>query len=82
MRKILFGAVLGAVAMYLLDPERGAERRMVVTNLWSERKDTVLEAARTTAGAVSSASQGVAGVVGVGTGSASGDGDGSTNGTP
>ena len=76
MRKILFGAVLGAIAMYLLDPERGAERRLVVTNLWSERKDTVLEAARTTAGAVSSVSQGVGGVVGVG---ASAD---STNGTP
>ncbi|HEV3233728.1 MAG TPA: hypothetical protein VG329_04185 [Candidatus Dormibacteraeota bacterium] len=76
MRKIIFGAVLGAVAMYLLDPERGAERRLVVTNLWSERKDTVLEAARTTAGAVSSVSQGVGGVVGVGAGADS------TNGTP
>jgi hypothetical protein len=76
MRKILFGVVLGAVAMYLLDPERGAERRLVVTNLWSERKDTVLEAARTTAGAVSSVSQGVGGAVGVGAG-----GD-TTNGTP
>jgi hypothetical protein len=76
MRKILFGAVLGAVAMYLLDPERGAERRLTVTNLWSERKDTVLEAARTTAGAVSSVSQGVGGVVGAGAGADS------TNGKP
>lgn len=64
MRKILFGAVLGAVLVYFLDPERGAERRELISGLWGERKDTVLEAARTTAGAVSGASQQVQSVIG------------------
>jgi hypothetical protein len=59
MRKIFFGAILGAAAMYFLDPGHGAERRQMLTGLWSERKETVLEAARTTAGAVSAVTQGV-----------------------
>ena len=63
MRKIIFGAVIGATAMYFLDPRQGADRRKLLTGLWAERKDTVLEAARTTAGAVSGVSQGVSGVV-------------------
>jgi hypothetical protein len=64
MKKILFGAILGAAAMYFLDPEGGESRRQMVTGLWHERKDTVLEAARTTAGAVSGIPDEVGGVVG------------------
>jgi hypothetical protein len=68
VRKILFGALLGAAAMYFMDPERGAERRLMIEGLWRERKDTVLEAARTTASAVSTASSEVSEVVGSGLG--------------
>jgi gas vesicle protein len=57
MRKLFFGAILGAVAMYFLDPKQGGERRQLISGLWASRKDTVLEAARTTAGAVSGVSQ-------------------------
>ena len=64
MRKILFGAILGALTMYFLDPGEGGERRQMLTGLWRERKDTVLDAARTTASTVSSVSQDVSTVVG------------------
>jgi gas vesicle protein len=57
MRRILFGAIVGAIAMYFLDPGHGEERRNMLTGRWSERNETVLEAARTTAAAVTSASQ-------------------------
>jgi gas vesicle protein len=64
MRKLFFGAIVGAVAMYFLDPERGGERRQLLSGLWSSRRETVLEAARTTAGAVSGVSQGIGSRVG------------------
>lgn len=64
MRKILFGAILGALAMYFLDPGQGADRRRMLTGMWRENKDSVLEAARTTAGTVSSVGQDVGTVVG------------------
>jgi gas vesicle protein len=64
MRKILFGAILGALAMYFLDPGNGGERRQMLSGLWREQKDTVLDAARTTASTVSSVSQDVGTVVG------------------
>jgi hypothetical protein len=82
MRKILFGAVLGAILMYFCDPQRGAERRELITGLWGERKDTVLEAARTTAEAVSGASQQVQTVIGDRLAEVNAGGDSGTNGAP
>jgi gas vesicle protein len=63
MRKLLFGIVIGAAAMYLLDPEHGAERRARAAGGWREQKDTVLEAARSTASVVSGVGQEVGGRV-------------------
>jgi gas vesicle protein len=82
MKKILFGAILGAVAMYFLDPERGENRRQTITGLWHERKDTVLDAARTTAGAVSGISNEVSGVVGGGLERGRAQEGAATNGSP
>jgi gas vesicle protein len=63
MRKVMFGILVGAAAAYLLDPEHGAERRARLMSGWQEQKDTVLEAARSTAGAVSTVGQEVGGRV-------------------
>ncbi|MEA2646637.1 MAG: hypothetical protein QOE92_1720 [Chloroflexota bacterium] len=64
MRKILFGAILGALVMFFLDPEHGGERRQMLNGVWRERKDTVLDAARSTAETVTAVSQDVGTVVG------------------
>ncbi len=64
VKKILFGAVIGALAMYFLDPVGGADRRRKLSGDWAGQKDTVLEAARTTAAAATSVSQSVGGIVG------------------
>ena len=82
MRRILFGAILGAAAMYFLDPERGGDRRLMIEGLWREQKDTVLEAARTTASAVSTASSEVSEVVGSGLGNLRPGTETSGNGAP
>jgi hypothetical protein len=74
MRKLFWGAILGAAAMYFLDPERGGERRQMISGLWSDQKETVLEAARTTAGAVSRVSSKVGDVLPIG--------EAPTNGSP
>ena len=64
MRKLLFGAIIGALAVYLLDPERGSERRARFTQRWGQQKDSVLDVARQAGGIVGSASQGVTELVG------------------
>ena len=59
MKKILFGVLLGACAMYYLDPVAGPDRRRKLSGSWADQKDTVLDAARSTASTVTSVSQGV-----------------------
>ncbi|HXO67249.1 MAG TPA: YtxH domain-containing protein [Candidatus Dormibacteraeota bacterium] len=59
MKKILFGVLLGAAAMYYLDPVAGPDRRRKLSGSWADQKDTVLDAARTTASTVTSVSQGI-----------------------
>jgi hypothetical protein len=59
VKKILFGVLLGAAAMYYLDPVAGPDRRRKLSGSWADQKDTVLDAARTTASTVTSVSQGV-----------------------
>jgi hypothetical protein len=57
VKKILFGVLLGAAAMYYLDPVAGPDRRRKLSGGWAEQKDTVLDAARSTASTVTSVSQ-------------------------
>jgi gas vesicle protein len=57
LRRLFLGAVLGAGAMYLLDPDKGHERRRQALNLWAENKDQVLETARSTSMQVQAVSQ-------------------------
>jgi hypothetical protein len=59
VKKILFGILLGASAMYYLDPVAGPDRRRQISGRWTDQKDTVLEAARSTASTVTSVSQDV-----------------------
>jgi hypothetical protein len=63
VKKILFGVILGACAMYYLDPIAGPGRRRKLSGGWADQKDNVLEAARSTASTVTSVSQGVGGRV-------------------
>ncbi len=64
MKKILFGAILAAAALYYLHPEAGAERRKRLSGLWGSRKDSVLEAARNPSSVVAGVSQDVGDLVG------------------
>jgi gas vesicle protein len=64
VKKILFGGILAAAAFYYLHPEAGAERRKRLSSLWGSRKDTVLEAARSTSSVVAEVSQEVGDRVG------------------
>jgi len=59
VRKLFFGAVLGALLMYLFDAQNGAERRGRLSRMWSEQRDSVLDLARTAGGAAGSLGQGV-----------------------
>ena len=64
MKKILFGALIAAAAIFYLDPEQGELRRNQLTRLWAARKDTVLEAARATSSTVAGVSHDVSDLVG------------------
>jgi gas vesicle protein len=64
VKKILFGAAIGAVIMYLLDPVGGTERRRKLSGDWAGQKETVLEAARNTAATATTVSQTVGDIVG------------------
>jgi hypothetical protein len=79
VKKILFGAVIGAVIMYFLDPVGGADRRRKLSGDWAGQKDTVLEAARSSAAAAAGLSQNVGAIVGGKASAPGGEGD-STNG--
>ena len=47
MKRLILGIAIGAGAMYLLDPENGAERRSRLLGFYSENKDTFQEYAQT-----------------------------------
>ena len=47
MKKMLMGVAMGAGAMYLLDPDHGAERRSKLLGFYSENKDTFQDYAQT-----------------------------------
>ncbi len=64
MKKIIFGALLAVAGFYYFHPEKGAERRNKLSGLWGARKDTVLDAARTTSSVVAGVSQDVGDLVG------------------
>ena len=56
MRKLFLAALIGGAIVYFFDREHGPGRRSQAATMWKSQKGTVLEAARTTAGAVSSVS--------------------------
>ncbi|MGI8609714.1 MAG: YtxH domain-containing protein [Candidatus Dormibacteria bacterium] len=47
MKRMLMGVAVGAGAMYLLDPDHGAERRGKLLGFYSENKDTMQDYAQT-----------------------------------
>ena len=47
MKRMLMSVALGAGAMYLLDPDHGAERRAKLFGFYSENKDTIQDYAQT-----------------------------------
>ena len=49
MKRLLMGLAVGAGAMYLLDPDHGAERRAKLLGFYSENKDTFQDYAQTAA---------------------------------
>jgi gas vesicle protein len=49
MKRLIMGVAIGAGAMYLLDPERGAERRSKLFGFYGENKDTFQDYAQTAA---------------------------------
>jgi len=79
MKKILFGAILGAAAFYYLHPEKGPDRRARLSGLYGSRKATVLEAARNTTSVVAGVSQEVGEVVGTTIAGLRAEGDNSGN---
>lgn len=49
MKRMLMGVAIGAGAMYLLDPNHGAERRRKLLGFYDENKDTIQDYAQTAA---------------------------------
>jgi len=49
MKRLLMGLAVGAGAMYLLDPDHGAERRAKLLGFYGENKDTFQDYAQTAA---------------------------------
>ena len=45
IKKMMMVAAAGAGAVYLLDPNKGPDRRRRALRLWAENKDQILEAA-------------------------------------
>lgn len=44
MKRLAIGAALGGAAVYFLDPQNGERRRRQVQSLWSDNRDTVMQA--------------------------------------
>ncbi|MEA2684471.1 MAG: hypothetical protein QOK05_2799 [Chloroflexota bacterium] len=49
MKRLIMGVAIGAGAMYLLDPEKGAERRGRLLGFYGENKDSFQDYAQTAA---------------------------------
>jgi gas vesicle protein len=49
MRRILFGAIIGGAAVYLLDPEHGPRRRARLRAGWEQNREPILNTASKTA---------------------------------
>ena len=47
MKRLILGIAIGAGAMYLLDPENGAERRRRLLGFYAENKDSFQDYAQT-----------------------------------
>ncbi len=58
------GLIVGAGAMYFLDPDSGSQRRQQALHLWAENKDDVYQTAQKAASQVQEASGQAAAVVG------------------
>jgi hypothetical protein len=55
MKRIVLGAALGGLAVYLYDPELGENRRARVSSLWQENRNSALQAGRTASETIDSA---------------------------
>jgi len=55
MKRLTMGAALGGLAVYLLDPELGEERRERLVSLWRENRNSVVQAGRAASQAAESA---------------------------
>ena len=48
MGRFLYGALIGGAAMYLLDPESGAERRQRLAGWWRRNRGPMMEVGQAT----------------------------------
>jgi len=55
MKRIAIGAALGGLAVYLYDPELGERRRGRLSSLWSENRNSALQARRAASDTIDSA---------------------------
>jgi len=55
MKRLAMGAAVGSLAAYLFDPKLGAERRERLYSVWTDNKDTAVQAGKTASRAVESA---------------------------
>ena len=55
MNRLAVGAALGALAVYLYDPELGGKRRDRLSSIWQENRDSALKAGRAASETIESA---------------------------
>jgi hypothetical protein len=55
MNRLAIGAALGGLAVYLYDPESGAERRERLVSVWQENRGTAMQAGRAASETIQSA---------------------------
>ena len=85
MKRMLMGVAVGAAAMYLLDPDHGAQRRGKLFGFYSENKDTFQDYAQTasqTAVTLSQTAASAASTVAEKAGELTGKGDAGKGDTP
>jgi gas vesicle protein len=57
LKSFIAGAAVGAAAVYLTDPEKGAERRARVLRMWQENRDDIHQAVHTTGSVIQTAAR-------------------------